>query len=384
MSVREPKVGGSSSDGLDGAEPRLPGNIVFIEIPSSMAATIGNFAVDPAIKIPVELGRDPEALGSLTWEMLVAGMLRVLAYDPGNLDAPYYRRFVLAVKPDVVVELSTTGILKARNGELDLAEEIFKAIAGLVPEAPEPGLNLAILYEDKADSLDKAGKEALADAVREKAFDAYKRLLAAEPPYPDAFFNAGYFFMKNRSFDQALRCFDTYASIGDDEAKKGKAVEIAGKLRMRGDADSLFKEAYDFIRMGREEEGVAKALDFVAADPSVWNGWFLVGWGRRRLGRWEEGREAFLKAVELGADEVDLLNELAICEMEMGLLKDSRKRLERALSKEPENVKIISNLGVVARKQGRDADAAGFFRTVLELEPGDKLALAQLAEIEPS
>lgn len=366
---------------MSGEAPRLPGNLVFIEIPSGMATNIGKFAVDPSIKVPVELGREPDALASLSWEMIVAGMLRLLAYDPENRDAAYFRSFVLAVKPDIVSELSSTGIIKARNGDLEIAEEIFKALAGLAPSAPEPALNLAILYEDRADALDKAGNEALADSVREKAFEAYKRLLSSEPPYPDAFFNAGYFFMKSRSFEQALRCFESYLSIGEDEAKKRKATEIAGKLRMRGDADSLFKEAYDFIRMGREEDGVAKALEFVAADPTVWNGWFLVGWGRRRLGRWEEGREAFLKAIELGADEVDLLNELAICEMELGLLKDSRKRLERALSKEPENVKIISNLGVVARKQGRDADAAGFFRTVLDLEPGDTLARAQLDEI---
>ena len=113
----------------------------------------------------------------------------------------------------------------------------------------------------------------------------------------------------------------------------------------------------------------------------MWNGWFLVGWGHRRLGRWAEGREAFLKALELGADEVDVLNELAICEMELGLLAESRGHLERALRKEPENVKIISNLGVVARKQGRNDEAAGFFRTVLDLEPDDALARDQLAEL---
>ncbi len=363
--------------------PRLPGNIVFIEIPATMARRIGSFSVDPAIKVPVELGSDATSLASLTWEMIIAGMLRLLAYDPENADAAYYRLFVLVVKPDVFDELSATGILKARNGELDVAEEIFKALGGLAPEAPEPILNLAILYEDKADALDRSGKESLADAIRGKAFDAYKRLLAMEPPYPDAFFNAGFFYMKNRSFDQAARNFEAYIGIGEDEAKIRKAREIVGKLRFRGKADLLFKEAYDFIRMGKEEDGIAKAMEFVEVDPSVWNGWFLVGWGRRRLGHFGEGRDAFIKALELGADEVDVLNELAICEMELGLLAESRLRLEQALRKEPENIKIISNLGVVARKQGRDEDAAGFFRTVLELDPNDTLARTQLEELDP-
>lgn len=361
--------------------PRLPGNIVFIEIPAAMARPIGAFSVDPAIPIPVELGQDAADLSGLSWEMIVAGMLRLLAYDPGNANAGYYREFVLAVKPGIFAELSETGILKARNGDLDVAEEIFRALGGLAPEAAEPTLNLAVLYEDKADALDRSGKADLAEAVREKAFDAYKKLLAREPAYPDAFFNAGFFYLKNRSYEQAARMFESYAELGDDEAKLEKAREIVGKLRVRGDADSMFKEAYDFIRMGREEEGIRRAREFVQANDGIWNGWFLVGWGNRRLGRYAEGRDAFLKALEMGADEVDVLNELAICEMELGALADSRKRLERALLKEPENVKIISNLGVVARKQGRDDEAAGFFRTVLELEPGDALAKAQLDEL---
>jgi len=362
-------------------DTRLPSNIGFIELPAGMARTIGSFTVDPAVPLPVELGGDASEVANLSWEMLVAGMLRLLAYDPANAHANYYRGFVLAVKPEIFSELSETGILKARNGDLDVAEEIFKALGGLAPEAPEPLLNLAILYEDKAEALERADKEELAEAVRQKAFDLYKRLLAMEPAVPDAFFNAAFFYLKNRAYDQALRFFETYSSIGDDPEKVAKAKEAASSLGMRAGADAAFKEAYDFIRMGREEEGIARARAFLDSNAEVWNGWFLLGWGCRRLGRWEEGRTAFLEALRLGGDGVDTLNELAICEMELELLSESRSHLERALRAEPENVKIISNLGVLARRRGRPEEAAGFFRTVLELEPEDRLAKAQLDEL---
>lgn len=359
----------------------LPGNIAFIAIPERIAGTIGSFRVDPDIPVPVELGASGPDLTGLTWEMMVAGMLRLLAYEPANAHADYYRAFVLAVKPDIFAELSETGILKARNGDYPVAEEIFRALSGLAPDAPEPRLNLAVLYEDSADALERAGKDELAEATRDKAFRAYQALLAMEPPHADAFFNAGFFFLKARNFDRARELFEAYGDLGADEAKLEKARDIVSKLRTRGDADAAFKTAYDFIRMGREEEGIAKALEFSAANPGVWNGWFLVGWGRRRLGRWAEAREAFLKAVELGAGEVDLLNELAICELELGLYPESRRHLEAALRQEPENVKIISNLGVVARRSGKLEEAAGFFRAALELEPQDVLARRQLEEL---
>lgn len=363
-------------------EARLPSSVGFIRIPPAMARSFGDFAVDPEIPIPVELAGGERDLSGLGWEMIVAGMLRLLAYEPDNAHADYYRRFALAVKPDIYDELAQTGAMKARNGELELAEEIFKALAGLKPDRPEPVMNLALLFEERADSLDKLGKEELADAVRAKAHAGYKKLLAMDPPFADGYYNAAYFYLKTRNYERARELFEFYAGLGEDEERTRKAAEIAAKLGARGNADALFKEAYDFIRMGREAEGVEKAEAFIKANPEVWNGWFLTGWAKRRLGDWAGAREAFLKALGLGADEVDLLNELAICEMELGLLKESRGRLEAALRKEPDNLKIVSNLGVVARRQGRLDEAAGFFRTVLALDPGDRLAAEQLSELE--
>lgn len=360
----------------------LPGNIVFIKIPETMARPIGSFEVDPSILIPVELGAKGEDLSSFGWEMILAGMLRLLAFLPEHKDADYYRRFVQAVKPDIFTELSETAIVNAHNKEYGIAEEIFMALSGLAPDAPEPLLNLAILYEDKADSMEKTGQDDKAEELDSKAFDLYKKLFSMEPSYPDAYFNAAFFYLKKHSYEQALRCLEKYVELGEDDKKLAKARELAGTLKTRASADSVFKEAYDFIKMGREEESINRIKEFLAYNKDVWNGWFLLGWASRRLGRWEDGRKAFLEAIKLGGDGVDTLNELAICEMELNLLPESKKHLEKALHKEPENIKIISNLGVIAKKLGRLEEAMGFFRTVLEIEPNDHLAKAQIDELE--
>jgi Flp pilus assembly protein TadD len=44
------------------------------------------------------------------------------------------------------------------------------------------------------------------------------------------------------------------------------------------------------------------------------------------------------------------------------------------------NVKVISNLGVLAAKEGNLTEAQGFFRTVLELSPQDPVALSYLKD----
>jgi Tfp pilus assembly protein PilF len=64
--------------------------------------------------------------------------------------------------------------------------------------------------------------------------------------------------------------------------------------------------------------------------------------------------------------------------MELGELDKARKELETALHEDTENVKIISNLGVLAQKCGKKDEAARFFHTVLELNPHDPLAVKYL------
>ena len=42
---------------------------------------------------------------------------------------------------------------------------------------------------------------------------------------------------------------------------------------------------------------------------------------------------------------------------------------------------LISNLAIVSLKKGRREDALGFFRTVLEIDPGDAIAARYLEDL---
>lgn len=366
------------------AESGGAASLVFVELPAALVRDLGGFTPDPAVPIPVETGGAAERFDprSLTWEAMVAGMLRLLAWAPGHEHAAYYREFVLAVKPGLLEELSEAGIVKARNRDWAVAEEIFRALGGLYPERGEPLLNLAVLYEDRAESLRAASEEEKAEEFERRAHDSYKRLLGLEPAFPEAYFSAALFYLRQKTYDRARDLLESYLKLGEDEARLARAKEILSTLESQGYLDELFKEAFDLIRLGRDEEGLAKAQAFVERNPKVWNAWFLVGWANRRLGRWEAGSEAFAKAISLGAEGVDSLNELSICLLELDRVKEARAALERALRLEPENVKIITNLGAVALRQGRRSEAAGFFRAALDLEPEDREAARWLASLE--
>jgi len=139
-------------------------------------------------------------------------------------------------------------------------------------------------------------------------------------------------------------------------------------------SDEDYIKALKLAEDGKAEEALTHIRSFIERHPLVYNGWFILGWALRLLGRWQDAQAALKKAIELGGDNGDTRNELAICMMETGDIAGANKELETALYNDPENVKIISNLGVLALKTGDREKAAAFFRTAHELDPNDPVA----------
>ena len=163
---------------------------------------------------------------------------------------------------------------------------------------------------------------------------------------------------------------------------KQKKEEIIQDINSRNLEDELFKSAYDFIVMGQEEKGLESIKEFLETNPKVWNAWFMLGWALRRLERWSDAKLAFIKAIELGGDNTDTYNELAICCIELEDYSECKKYLSEALRIEPENTKIISNLGFLELKQGNISEAQKYFTIVLELDPNDVIAKKTLENLE--
>ena len=378
--------------------PNNPLNsVVFITLPEDFEISKKAMHIDTTIPLPVQLplGSNPEEpfdISTLSEEMILAGILTVLAYDKSNPNLNYYRNIITNAKPNIKTELSEAAILKARNEDFEIAEEIFDALRGLDPEDMAIVLNTALFFDQRADSYRKSGLIEDADAYDNDAEYYYKQAMDSEPAIPDAFFNAGFFYLKQKNFIKGKECFEIYLAYvvdaKDEELgengiyKKQRAAEIIRDIENRNLDDELFKSAYDLICNEEEEKGLDKIRQFLEKNPKIWNAWFLLGWGLRRLGRYADAKQAFDETIKLGGDNCDTYNELAICQMELGDLTGSKKTLLQAFQLEPENTKIMSNLGFISLKEGDIESARGYFTAVLEFDPEDKIALSALSQLE--
>ncbi len=362
------------------------GSIVLISVPENLKIENTDLTIDQSILLPVEIpaGISPSEwkMQDLSWEMILSGMLKILAYDKSNENIGYYRNFVLSVKPQIVQELTQSAIVKAQVKDFDLGEEIFRALAGLEPENIRHRLNLTILYENKANYLKTLNRLEEYQKYMDIAEDSYRDMLEFGDTLADIFFNAAWFFYNKQDFMQTSELASSYLKFGDDEVKLAEAKRLlndADRIKHQNDA---YKEAHELILSDRNKEGLDKIETFLERNPDVWNAWFLKGWALRKLSDFTSAEQAFLKALELNKSQLDIYNELAICEIEMENYSAAEAHLLQAFEMDSENVKVISNMGILALKQGKKEDARGFFHTVLELEPEDPIALEYLNFLE--
>ena len=372
-------------------------SVYFIDLPENFNLSDAAFPIDKTIQLPVQQ-KDNDAPGifnpkEITMEQILAGILTVLAYDKKNPHLDYYRSIITKAKPNIKTELCEAAILKTKNEDFDLAEEIFLALHGLDPADEAIVLNMALFLDQRADNYRRSGLYEDADAYDSDAESYYIQAMEAEPPLPDSYFNAGFFYLKQHKYSEARDCFETYVALNceateeelgeNGQYKLGRAQEILENIKNQNMDDARFKDAYDFIANGQEEKGLEQIKVFLQNNPKVWNAWFLLGWGLRKLERFDDAKQAFLEALKYGGDKnADTYNELSLCLVAERKFDEAKSALQKAMAIDPDSTKILSNLGYIALAQDDKEEARKYFSIVLEIDPKDAIAAAELLKLE--
>jgi superkiller protein 3 len=187
--------------------------------------------------------------------------------------------------------------------------------------------------------------------------------------------------------------------IGENDAAEASfraAIEAADDQREEEYRRNL---ALHYLRVGKHEDAAREFETLIAAGGAKWSYAVYLARARVALGRYEEaiaGLEEFAADVEAGrvdraSGRIDrmppslgeALDVLGMAWRGRGDHARAKDYLGRAVALEPDDPARLNNYGVVLAESGMLADARAQWRRVLEIDPANATARANLAAFGP-
>lgn len=325
--------------------------------------------------IPVQIQQNPDSLKEITVEAIAAGLIKVLAADPSELESvaefkglakdeiqkayDYYRSLLLLIHPNVETDLSLAGIAKTHAKDYPFAEEILTAVKN-IGHSPKSYINLAVLYaNESADAAnDKRHKDA--DDWDEKLVKVLHEGLDRNPGNSDILAELGGYHLRHHDLEISYEFFqDSLKNMETGERRK-QIEGLMQDMKTQIDQENSVFAAYDQIMLGNEDKALEIIEKFLKAEPGSWEGWYIKGWALRCLERYQEAKDAILQSVSKNPDVGAAYNELAICEKELGNKEMAKEYLSMAVELEEDNVIYLANLSYLYLSE-KDFDKARYF-----------------------
>lgn len=126
------------------------------------------------------------------------------------------------------------------------------------------------------------------------------------------------------------------------------------------------------------EEAAIRALDL---DPALPRPWRILGLVKITRWEWAEAERALTKAIELGPEAAEAHGSYAEFLLLTGRRAEAKREIETALELAPDSRNVLMTAGFVYTML-RDVElAAGAYRAILSLDPGDREAREQIEKL---
>ena len=355
----------------------------YIKVPKGMRIESPGFRLDPDIMLPVQLktGEIKLKAEDISLEAIVSGMLTVIAYDENNINAEYYKDFVMTVDPTLPENLNKAAIAKEEQKDYEFAEELFLAVYHLLPQSASC-INLATLYSAMAVDAEDKGDDEKEDEFLSRAKGTLKDGLRRFGENEEILAEISSFEAFTGNLEDAREYLERYMAVAAEGEKKQEMKKLLSRISFQLENDEDIKAAYDFMMLDQPEKTIEITNGFVQKNPRIWNGYFLRAWALRKVGRYDEARKDLLKCLELGETSSDIYNELSICELECGNRDLAKTYLETAADLDPDNLTVASNLSYLYLGDKEFDEAREYLEKARFLSGDDKIVKELIEEYE--
>ena len=197
----------------------------------------------------------------------------------------------------------------------------------------------------------------------EESVSVLERALALDENGVQTYYNLGFTYKQMGRYDDALECFN---NVIEDDPTDILAYNHLGRIySLRGDS----KNAIASYRRGLQLDANHPILHYNLA------------YEYEKLGRDDEVQTEYEAALRVKPGWSEAINSYAHFLMSHNRYKEAYEILSQGIQVTPENMPLQQAMGMVQLKRGEYGDAGQRFRTVLESDSNDPMAMMGLADV---
>lgn len=277
-------------------------------------------------------------------------------------------------------------VARHQTGQLQEAEELYRAVLETHPDHPEANHNMGVLTrqtKQAADGLPYFLAALEADPTRGQYWRSYIEALIEADQTQDARQMIALARQQGLQGDEvtalALRLEAALQAMDQAAAEHQDAIH-----QSRKDAWPDPKEIDSLVALftaGRLEEAASVAQDMTVRFPAHEFGWKALGAVFKQLGRSADALAPMQKAAVLAPRDVEAHYNLGATLQNLGRLDEAEASYRRALQINPDYADAHSNLGVTLQDLGRLDEAEASYRRTLQIKPDSAKAHSNLGVI---
>ena len=253
------------------------------------------------------------------------------------------------------------GIAAHKEGKLQEAERLYRAILQSRPSHPDANHNLGVL----AVSVNKA----------DAALPLFKTALAANPKIEQFWLSYIDALIQEQQFDNAKQVLEQAKTQGVAEEKLNNLeAQLVPKIQTENvnsanPSQEQLSSLLEHYQNGRLNDAEKLAVHITQEFPKHQFAWKVLGAVFGATGRKSEAADANQKAVLLSPQDAEAHNNLGVTLKELGKLDEAVVTYNQAIALKPDFVEAHYNLGVTLKALGRLEEALASYKQAIALKP---------------
>lgn len=305
-----------------------------------------------------------KSIDVLTPDMLIKGMLHIIACDPKFIHNNKYINFIKAIP-----ELRSYMIMKVNDNTQSNIKKAIIYITALseIYHEKEYLYNRVLLLMEH---YENTGLEFLESEILE----GLTSLSQEFPEYTPPLYNLGEYYL-NKDLDLAKVYLRKCC-----EGSNGEIAERAEELLERIKSVDKFDEAIELIKGGLGLDALKILIPIVINDPEHFDAKYYAAVAYRQTENYQKALLYLNELIEF-AERAEVYTEIALNLAELGRYEDALENLKKALKITPDDTGIICNIGVCQLNLGQLEEALKTFELVHRMDPEDDIALSWIEQI---